>query len=98
MPDKVTDPHQVAVRTPHPAALSRDIRQATDEFTAHRRRIVALGLTSAACMGLIALYQIGSIKHLPEPPLTDADRSTPRRRRTHGSRSAMRFSALRATA
>ena len=76
MADAITAPHHFAVRTAHPAALSRDIRQATDEFTAQRRRIVALSLTSAACMGLIALYQIGSIKHLPEPPLplTDADK------------------------
>lgn len=76
MPDDTRAPQPVAIQTPDPARLSHDIRHATDDFTAQRRRIVGLGLTSAACMGLIALYQIGSIKHLPEPPLplTDADK------------------------
>lgn len=33
-------------------------------------------MTAIGCMGLIALYQIGVIKHLPEPPLPalDADK------------------------
>lgn len=76
MPEHTNPPHRVALRTPRPAELSRDIRGASDLLTSGRRRIVALGLTSAACMGVIALYQIGSIRHLPEPPLplTNADK------------------------
>lgn len=75
MSDEST-PHPIALHTRRPAELSHDIRKARDELTASRRRIVGLGLTSAACMGLIALYQIGSIRHLPEPPLPlmDADK------------------------
>lgn len=65
-----------SVNTPHPEKLSADIRSARDELTAQRRRVVALSLTSAACMGVIALYQIGATKHVPEPPLPmlDADK------------------------
>jgi hypothetical protein len=40
-----------------------------------RRQIVALDLLAAACMRVIALYQIGATPHVPEPdlPLLDAD-------------------------
>ncbi|PZR77136.1 MAG: vitamin K epoxide reductase, partial [Chthoniobacterales bacterium] len=34
---------------------------------------VVASLTAVGCMGLIALYQIGVIKHLPEPPLPGLD-------------------------
>lgn len=36
---------------------------------AHRRGIVALSLAGAGSMGLIAMYQIGLLRHPPEPPL-----------------------------
>ncbi|MGI8765750.1 MAG: vitamin K epoxide reductase family protein [Gemmatimonadaceae bacterium] len=41
-----------------------------------RRKVVGLSLVAAAAMGLIAAYQTGIIKHLPEPPLPllDADK------------------------
>lgn len=66
---------QTALRTPLPGKLSEEIRLAQDALTRRRRRVVALSLTSAACMGVIALYQIGVTKHIPEPPLPmlDAD-------------------------
>lgn len=62
--------------TPDPATLSHEIRHADDALTASRRRVVALSLTSAACMGVIALYQVGALSHVPEPklPLLDADK------------------------
>lgn len=65
-----------ALTTHDPATLSREIRLADDALTEQRRRVVALSLTSAACMGVIALYQIGATKHVPEPPLPllDADK------------------------
>ncbi len=65
-----------ALTTHDPAKLSREIRLADDALTEQRRRVVALSLTSAACMGVIALYQIGATKHVPEPPLPllDADK------------------------
>ena len=39
-------------------------------------RVYPSQTTSAACMGVIALYQIGATKHVPEPPLPllDADK------------------------
>jgi uncharacterized membrane protein len=56
--------------------LSRQLRDAEDNFLEKRRGIVACGLAAAGAMGLITLYQIGIIKHLPEPPLPgfDADK------------------------
>src|SRR5439155_15911003 len=41
-----------------------------------RRGIVSLSMLASASMGIIALYQTGLIKHLPEPPLPrlDADK------------------------
>ncbi len=59
-----------------PEELSRQLRQGSGEFLARRRKIVGLALTAAGSMGLISLYQMGIIKHLPEPPLPrfDADK------------------------
>src|ERR1041385_3133286 len=56
--------------------LSRELRQDTTPDLRRRRRIVGLSLIASASMGVIALYQTGIIKHLPEPPLPflDADR------------------------
>ena len=65
-----------SLTTRDPEKLSHQIRHADDELTAGRRRVVALSLTSAACMGVIALYQVGAMSHVPEPklPLLDADK------------------------
>ncbi|CAN5546874.1 hypothetical protein BH23ACI1_BH23ACI1_22430 [soil metagenome] len=70
------DNQPFGLTTPDPQQLSDSIRHAGDGLTQQRRRVVALSLTAAGCMGLIALYQIGAIKHLPEPPLPllDADK------------------------
>jgi hypothetical protein len=59
-----------------PKQLSRQLREDGDHSLARRRGIVACGLAAAGAMGVIALYQIGIIKHLPEPPLPgfDADK------------------------
>lgn len=60
----------------NPTELSRQLRHRHDAFMPQRRKVVALSLISAGSMALIALYQIGSIRHLPEPPLPylDADK------------------------
>jgi uncharacterized membrane protein len=57
------------------AILSRALRHESDPFLARRRAIAALSLTAIGSMGLISLYQLGLITHLPEPPLPyfDAD-------------------------
>ncbi len=59
-----------------PAELSRQLRCQSDGFLAQRRGVVTLSLVAIASMGLISLYQMGVLKHLPEPPLPrlDADR------------------------
>lgn len=59
-----------------PEQLSRQLREDDDHYLGQRRGIIACGLAAAASMGLIMLYQIGIIKHLPEPPLPgfDADK------------------------
>ena len=56
--------------------ISRDLRRGHDPDLARRRGVVALSLAAAGSMGLVALYQTGIIRHLPDPPLRhfDADR------------------------
>lgn len=49
--------------------LSQELRCEDGDFLAQRRAIAGLGLLSAGIMGLIALYQLGLLKHIPEPPL-----------------------------
>jgi hypothetical protein len=57
-----------------PEQLSRELRETVDDrYLDARRRVVALSLTAAGCMGLIGLYQLGIIKHIPEPPLPAMD-------------------------
>lgn len=56
-----------------PNQLSRELRTHDTPWLANRRRIVGLSLTAAQCMELIALYQMGLIRHLPEPPLPGMD-------------------------
>lgn len=56
--------------------LSHELREGRGEYLHNRRGIVCLSLSAIGCMGLIALYQTGVIKHLPEPrfPGFDADK------------------------
>lgn len=65
------------VKSPSAArALSRTLREGDGPFLSDRRRITALMLGASASMGLIAAYQMGLIRHLPDPPLPyfDADK------------------------
>ncbi len=59
-----------------PERLSHQLREEVHESLKRRRAIVGLSLVSAASMGIITLYQMGLIEHLPEPPLPylDADK------------------------
>jgi hypothetical protein len=52
-----------------PEELSRQLREGTGKFLRRRRGVAGLALTAAGSMGLISLYQVGIIKHLPDPPL-----------------------------
>lgn len=49
--------------------LGRELRQGSDATLKRRRGVVGLSIISIASMGIIALYQIGILKHVPEPPL-----------------------------
>jgi hypothetical protein len=65
-----------AEKTRRAEDLSQQLRLGTGEFLPQRRGIVALSLIAVGSMSLISLYQMGIIKHLPEPPLPllDADK------------------------
>lgn len=56
--------------------LSRELRTANTPSLRRRRGIVGLSLIASGSMALIAAYQMGLIRHLPEPPLPmfDADK------------------------
>lgn len=60
----------------NPKTLSKELRRGNGEYLSKRRKIVLSSFTSMFCMGLISLYQVGIIKHLPELPIKglDADR------------------------
>ncbi|MBA2681214.1 MAG: vitamin K epoxide reductase [Ktedonobacteraceae bacterium] len=56
--------------------LSRQLRLGSGQFLTQRRGIVSLEMVAVGAMGLIALYQMGILKHLPELPFSflNADR------------------------
>jgi uncharacterized membrane protein len=49
---------------------------AVEKLRRRRRATVGLSLVAGASLGLVALYQLGLLRHLPDPPLPgfDADR------------------------
>ncbi len=59
-----------------PEELSEQLRRGPGPLLARRRKVASLALAAAGSMGLISLYQMGIIKHLPDPPLPyfDSDR------------------------
>ncbi|HLX58271.1 MAG TPA: vitamin K epoxide reductase family protein [Ktedonobacteraceae bacterium] len=59
-----------------PEELSRQLRFGSGNFLGQRRGIVGLSMVAVGAMGLITLYQVGIIKHLPEPPLPGLDADT----------------------
>jgi hypothetical protein len=52
-----------------PLRLSRELREDTDGFLCQRRIAASLALVSMASLGIVALYQFGIIRRLPEPAL-----------------------------
>ncbi len=62
--------------SPEAETVSDALRRGDDPFLRLRRRSAALSLASIASLGLVAAYQNGLIRHLPEPPFPglDADR------------------------
>ncbi len=59
-----------------PQELSKELRTGAGDFLEERRGVIGLSLTAIGCMGLIALYQTGIIRRLPDLPLPlmDADK------------------------
>jgi uncharacterized membrane protein len=59
-----------------PEDLSKAVRETSDLTMSRRRGVIGLSLAAAGSMALIALYQSGVIRHIPEPPLPalDADK------------------------
>ncbi len=59
-----------------PEELSDQLRNGDNDDLRRRRTVVGLSLIAVGSMGLISLYQMGIIEHLPEPPLPrlDADK------------------------
>jgi uncharacterized membrane protein len=62
--------------TTNPRQLSEELRNSDDPNLRNRRGIIALSALASASMGLIALYQTGVIRRLPDLPSKwfDADR------------------------
>ncbi len=62
--------------TPASIAVSRDLRTDASPFVRRRRTAAGLALTAVGSLTVVALYQFGLIRHLPDPPLPgfDSDR------------------------
>lgn len=58
------------------AAVSDALRLSDDPMVRNRRKAALLSLVNAGALGVVALYQFGLIRRVPEPPLPflDADR------------------------
>src|SRR5206468_11625288 len=56
-----------------PGELSQELRQGSGAFLGQRRAVVGLSLTTMAALGIIVLYQMGIIVHVPEPNLPGFD-------------------------
>ena len=67
---------ELLIKTAATEQLGREVRSATGELITRRRQIVALDLLAADCMGVIALYQIGAIRLVPELDLPGLDADT----------------------
>jgi uncharacterized membrane protein len=65
----ITEMKLLLLDTPSARALSKDLRNDNSPYLKSRRAILALYLGASASLGLISLYQLGLIKHLPEPRL-----------------------------
>jgi uncharacterized membrane protein len=56
--------------------VSSDLRTGDGDMLRRRRRVATMALGAAGSMGVVTAYQMGLLRHLPEPPipLLDADR------------------------
>src|SRR5829696_2825425 len=78
MSDAASSSDQGLGRSTSPAAerVSADLRLGGGDFLRRRRRTGAMALAAAGSMGVVTAYQMGLVRHLPEPPLPllDADK------------------------
>lgn len=61
------------VFTAEPDRLSRRLRSSSSPLVRNRRAVFGLSLLSAGAMAVAAAYQIGAIRHVPEPHLPGID-------------------------
>lgn len=54
-------------------ALSRELRTSRAGFLRERRATVGLSLVAMGSLAAVSIYQMGIIRHLPEPPLPHFD-------------------------
>ncbi len=59
-----------------PRVLSRELRLSNSPFLRQRRITVGLSLIAMGSLGAVSLYQMGILRHLPEPPLSHFDADT----------------------
>jgi hypothetical protein len=53
--------------------LSEELRLGSGNYLAQRRWVAGLSIVASAAMGAISLYQLGIIRHMPEPRLPHLD-------------------------
>ncbi len=53
--------------------LGRELREGTGDFLDGRRAGAVLAAVSMASLAVVALYQLGVLKRLPEPPIPGLD-------------------------
>lgn len=56
-----------------PAELSEHWRTSVSEHLVRRRRVAGLTLAAIGSLGVVSLYQMGLIDHLPDPPIPGLD-------------------------
>jgi uncharacterized membrane protein len=54
--------------TPKAEQLSEQLRRGDDPRLTSRRRVGGLALLGAGSLGVVSAYQMGLLRHLPEPP------------------------------
>lgn len=62
--------------SPYAESVSDGLRRLTSPDLTRRRRTAGLGLLSIGALGVVTAYQVGLLRHVPEPPgrHLDADR------------------------
>lgn len=62
-----------ALAMPSPNMLRHDLRTVDDPGLLLRRALIGASLVGIASMAIVTLFQSGTVKHLPDPPLDGFD-------------------------